>query len=194
MNNRGFAASARTITKRRMLFCGLFSRLPKSRVVLLSILGLCVWQPVVSLAQEAGNQKPPTSLYERLGDISEDRLGGQKLGGAYKIAAIVSDLIDRLQTNKVINANPSIKKISGPAMPGHKFEFTLMICSLAGGPQKYAGRSLTEAHSSLGITEKEWNAMKSELKIVLDKHKVPPAEQREFISLIEGTRTDIAKP
>jgi hemoglobin len=138
------------------------------------------------------SQKPAKSLYERLGEISEDRLGGQKLGGAYKIAAIVSDLIDRLQVNEVISENPKIKKISGPAMPGHNFEFTLMICSLAGGPQKYAGRSLMQAHASLGITTKEWSAMLSELKTVLDKHKVPPAEQKEFVALIDGTAKEIS--
>jgi len=170
------------------------SKLPFGRLLalFLCLASLMIWKPVTGMAQET--EKPKKSLYERLGEISEERLGGQRLGGAYKIAAIVSDLVDRLQVNEVISANPKIKRISGPAMPGHKFEFTLMICSLAGGPQKYAGRSLMQAHGELDISEKEWKAMMAELKTVLDEHKVPAAEQKEFIALIDRTAKDIAKP
>jgi hemoglobin len=173
---------------------------PKSRpmwlnrelIVSVFCIGMLMLGSSTVLAQQP--ETPRKSLYERLGEIGEARLGGQPLGGAYKIAAIVSDLIDRLQTNQVINANSKIKRINRPAMPGHKFEFTLMVCSLAGGPQKYAGRTLPEAHQSLEITKKEWAAMLSELKTVLDKHKVPPTEQREFIALIDGTANDVVKP
>jgi hemoglobin len=156
-----------------------------------------LWQPLVVLAQEKApakaQEKAKRSLYARLGEVSEERLGGQRLGGAYKIAAIVSDLVDRLEANEVIRANPQIKRISAPAMAGHKFEFTLMLCSRAGGPQRYAGRSLAEAHSGLTITQKEWQAMLDELKGVLEQHKVPAAEQAEFIALIESTRKDIVR-
>jgi hemoglobin len=153
---------------------------------------------VVALTSCQATEREPSppaenSLYQRLGAIGEERLNGEPLGGAYKIAGIVSDVIDRMQVNEVIEANPSIMRISEPAMPGHKFEFTLLLCSMAGGPQQYAGRSLEEAHRGLAITQREWQAMLTELRYVLNEHDVPPQEQREFIAMIESTADQIIR-
>ena len=43
----------------------------------------------------------------------------------------------------------------------------------------------------MNITEKEWQAMAADFKKVLDKFKVPEAEQKELFAIVETTKKDI---
>ena len=126
-------------------------------------------------AQEA--EKP--SLYKRL-------------GGAYNIAAVVDDFIDRLFVNDVLNANPAIASARNPARAaGLKFHVTALVCEVTGGPEKYAGLSMKETHKDMNISEAEWGAMAADFKITLDKFKVPEQEQSELFAIVGTTKSDI---
>ena len=50
---------------------------------------------------------------------------------------------------------------------------------------------MKESHQHLNITEKEWQAMAADFKKVLDKFKVPEAEQKELFAIVETTKKDI---
>ena len=127
----------------------------------------------------AAQEKMPKSLYERL-------------GGAYAIAGVVDDLIERLYVNDILNANPAIKAARDRVpKPGLKFHLTAMVCQATGGSEKYTGRTMNEAHKNLNISEKEWRAMVSDFQKSLDKFKVPTAEQKELFAIVESTKADI---
>jgi hemoglobin len=115
-----------------------------------------------------------------------------RIGGAYSIAALVDDFIERLLVNEVLNANPAIKE-ARERVPkaGLKFRVTALVSQVTGGPEKYAGRSMKEAHAHLHITEAEWQAMVAEFKKSLAKFKVPGPEQKELIAIVESTKKDI---
>lgn len=124
-------------------------------------------------------QKPAKSLYERL-------------GGAYAIATVVDDFIERLLVNDTLNANPAIKEARDRVpKAGLKFQVTALVCQVTGGPQNYTGRSMGEAHKHLNITEREWQAMVADFKKTLDKFKVPEREQKELFAIVESTKKDI---
>ena len=129
-----------------------------------------------AIAQE---MKPEKSLYERL-------------GGAYSIATVVDDFIERLLVNDVLNANPRIKE-ARERVPkaGLKFQVTALVCQVTGGPQQYTGRSMKEAHKHLNITEEQWQAMAADFKQTLDHFKVPEKEQNELFTIIGTTKADI---
>lgn len=142
-----------------------------------AVLGLALAGPSL-LAQEkpAAPQKP---LYERL-------------GGLYNIAAVVDDFIERLFVNATLNANPAIYKARSIARkPGLKVQVTTLVCQVTGGPCKYAGLGMKEAHAGFRITDKEWDAMVADFKVTLDKFKVPAAEQQELINIVATTKPDI---
>jgi len=129
-----------------------------------------------AVAQEKPMEK---SLYERL-------------GGTYAIATVVDDFIERLLVNDTLNANPAIKEARDRVpRAGLKFRVTALVCQVTGGPEKYAGRSMKEAHVHLHITEKEWQAMVADFKKTLDHFKVPAKEQGELIAIVESTKGDI---
>lgn len=144
---------------------------------------------VLSLALAGGGavaQQPAPSQEKSLYD---------RLGGAYPISVVVDDFIERLLVNDVLNANPAINAARArvPA-PGLKFHVTSLVCSVTGGPCKYTGRGMKEAHAHLNITEREWQAMVADFKVTLDKFKVPALEQGELIKIVESTKGEIVVP
>ena len=88
-------------------------------------------------SQTAKAQVKPASLYERL-------------GGAYNIATVVDDFIERLLVNATLNANPAINE-ARKRVPkaGLKFHVTTLVCEVSGGPCKYTGRAMTPRRSRL---------------------------------------------
>lgn len=134
---------------------------------------------VLASATHPAAQSAEKSLYDRL-------------GGAYNIAVVVDDFIDRLLVDPTLNANPAIKAARArvPA-PGLKFHVTTQVCQATGGPCKYVGRDMKTAHAQLNITQKEWDAMVADFRKTLNKFKVPVKEQEELIQIVGSTKKDI---
>jgi hemoglobin len=131
----------------------------------------------------AAQQQPaPKSLYDRL-------------GGIYPIAGLVDDFIDRVFVNTTINANPNIYKArKEERKAGLKMQVSTLVCSVTGGPCKYTGLDMKAAHKDFHITEKEWQALMVDFRASLAKFKVPPAEQKELIDIVESTKGDMVTP
>jgi hemoglobin len=119
------------------------------------------------------------SLYERLGVLRG-------------ITVVTDDFIDRLVANKTLNQNPAIDagRTHSPA-PYLKFQVSLLVCEVTGGPCKYTGLAMKDAHAHLNISEKEWGIMAAEFKKSLDKFKVPAAEQNALFEIVGKTKPDI---
>jgi hemoglobin len=50
---------------------------------------------------------------------------------------------------------------------------------------------MKESHSTFHISQKEWDALMVDFRASLDKFKVPAAEQRELVAIVESTKPDI---
>ncbi len=127
----------------------------------------------------ASAQAQEKSLYERL-------------GGLAPISVVVSDFIDALVLDTVLNANPAIdearKRTPGPYL---KYHVTAMVCQATGGPCSYTGRGMRESHAHLNITEREWDRMETIFIEILDRYSVPEREQQELLAIVESTKADI---
>ncbi len=134
---------------------------------------------VGALALPSVGQGQERSLYDRL-------------GGLAPISVVVSDFIDALVPDAMLNANPAIdaarQQVPGPYL---KYHVTAMVCEVTGGPCKYTGRNMKESHAHMSITEQEWDRMVSIFKDVLAKHGVPAQEQEELLAIIGSTKLDI---
>ena len=116
----------------------------------------------------------------------------ERLGGVYSIATVIDDFIDRVMKDSRLNANSLVDEAHHRVSPaGFKYLATELVCSAAGGPQKYTGRSMKELHENLKITATEWEAFLDDLKQSLDKFGVPSAEQAELQAIVATTRADI---
>ena len=134
---------------------------------------------ILGSSKALSGQSTQRSLYERL-------------GGAYPIAVVVDDFIDRLAVNETLNANPAIEAARKRVpLPGLKFHVTSLVCQVTGGPCKYTGRDMKTAHAHLHITQREWDAMVADFRKTLNKFKVPVREQEELIQIVGSTKKDI---
>jgi hemoglobin len=137
-----------------------------------------MWTASSGLAGEKPKAESP-SLYERL-------------GGVNNIAVVIDDVIERSYVDPVLHANPKIaaahKRFPKPV---YKFNATALACMVMGGPQKYTGRSIKEAHQHLDISEKEWKALIRIFRESMTSFKVPEKEQNEIVAILEGTKGDV---
>jgi hemoglobin len=123
---------------------------------------------------------------------AEKRSLYDRLGGVYSIATVVDDFIDRIMVDPRLNANPRVDEAHHRVRPaGFKYLVTEMVCWAAGGPQKYTGKSMVDAHKDLRITGQEWDAFLDDFQRTLDKFAVPAEEQAELKAIVNSTRSDI---
>jgi hemoglobin len=157
-------------------------RIPHKARAIVVVLPMVIVIITGMAAQMARAQRAQPSLYERL-------------GGAYSIATVVDDFIERLLVNATLNANPAINEARARVpKAGLKFHVTALVCEVSGGPCKYSGRTMKESHRHLNISQPEWDAMAVDFKATLDTFKVPQKEQQELITIVGSTRNDIVRP
>jgi hemoglobin len=121
-----------------------------------------------------------------------------RLGGAFPIALVVDRFSNSLITNKVVGAgslNPQLKHWGTEEyltrLPGLKFMRTLWLCSVAGGPFEYPGKSLKEAHFDLHIRPEEFDAVTRELINALEYYEIPTIEKNEVIAAFVAQKSDV---
>lgn len=144
----------------------------------LAVIAMVAASPHTAFAQ--GDAEPKQqSLYDRL-------------GGLAPISVVVSDFIDALVPDAVLNENPAIdaarQRVPAPYL---KYHVTAMVCQVTGGPCQYHGRGMKESHAHLNITEREWDRMVTLFKEVLAKHEVPAKETQELLGIVGSTKADI---
>lgn len=117
-----------------------------------------------------------------------------RLGGIVPISVVVDDFVNSLAADKTIMSNPHVIKALSDghiSVPGLKYLVTEQLASAAGGPYKYSGRTMADAHKGLMISEDEWSAGGKILVATLNKYHVPEKEQGEIVAVISSTKGDI---
>jgi hypothetical protein len=67
------------------------------------------------------------------------------------------------------------------------------ISSATGGPLKYEGKSMKEAHKGMKITNDEFDAAAKDLKEALEKHGAKAGDVEAVMTAVSGTRKDIVE-
>ena len=71
---------------------------------------------------------------------------------------------------------------------------TLWVCQESGGPFRYTGRDLGEAHKDLHITSAEFDEVGAEIGRALDHFKVPAREKQELLAAIVARKGEVVTP
>jgi len=127
---------------------------------------------LLAACQDMG-MAPQKSLYERL-------------GGKDAITAVVDDFVGNVAADKRINgffAKTDIARL--------KRNLVDQICQATGGPCTYTGKDMKTAHKGMGITDADFNALVGDLKMSLDKFKVPAKEQGELLGALGSLKPQI---
>jgi hemoglobin len=120
----------------------------------------------------------------------------ERLGGVYAIAAVIDRFSDRLLNNpKIVNANPELKQWHTEEyktrMPGLKFNRTLWVCAVAGGPYEYTAKKLDDAHFNLHISPEVFDEVAFELADTLDYYKVPEGAKQEVLAAFNAHKPEV---
>jgi hemoglobin len=142
-------------------------------------------------AQKPTAEKSDKSLYERL-------------GGIFAIAAVVDHFSDAIVKNPIAgqkSKNPQLREWHTKnleRLPGLKFQRTLWVANVSGGPFKYTptkpGKEplgLEEAHRNLKISSEEFDAVAKELGKSLDFAKVPKREKDEVLAAFAAHKEEV---
>ena len=121
--------------------------------------------------------KTPTtkSLYDRL-------------GGKDAITAVVDDFVANVAADTRINGF-----FGGADIPNLKKQLVDQICAATGGPCKYTGKTMKQAHASMGITSEHFDALLEDFGKALDKHKVKAPDKQTLIGVLAPMKTDIVE-
>jgi hemoglobin len=128
----------------------------------------------------------------------------ERLGGVFAIAAVVDHFSDAVVQNPIVgknSQNPALrewhtKNLS--RLPGLKFERTLWVCEISGGPFKFSPTKpskthmgLEKAHHDLKISSEEFDEVAAELGRSLDAAKVPAREKGEVLAAFAAHKTEV---
>ena len=118
-------------------------------------------------------------LYERLGK----EVGIKKVVDDFVVAVVAND-----------HYRPQHKKhfMEGD-VAGLKKKLVEQIGEATGGPQKYTGKNMKDAHKGLEITDGDFDALVASLKKSLDENKVGTKEQDELFALLGPMRKDVVE-
>jgi len=126
-----------------------------------------------SSAMDSKGTMAQPSLYERL-------------GGKPAITAVIDDFVGNVAGDGRIN-----KRFANADIPRLKARLVDQVCEASGGPCKYTGASMRDAHTGMKITDAEFNALVEDLVKSLDKFKVPAREKNELLGALGGMKGDI---
>ena len=112
----------------------------------------------------------------------------ERLGGIDAITAVARAFEDRAAKDDRIN-----QKFARTNLDRLTREFVDQLCQDTGGPCTYTGRTMTEAHTNMGVSSGEFDAFMEDLVATLDDFEVGKAEQGELLSLLRPMRGEIVE-
>ena len=116
---------------------------------------------------------PERSLYDRL-------------GGKPAITSVVEDFVGNVVSDDAIKF-----RFRDTDAVAFKAKLVDQICEATGGPCKYVGKNMKEAHAGMKISDAEFTALVNDLKNALGKNKVGDREQTELMAALGGMHDDI---
>jgi hemoglobin len=119
----------------------------------------------------------------------------ERLGGVYAIAAVVDHFSDQLIGRHTIESNPGINvwnlTKAGQRLQGLKFLRTLWLCAVSGGPFKYTGKALKEAHFEFKLSSTDFDSVAAVLADSLDHYNVPSSEKEEVLVAFAAHKPEV---
>jgi hemoglobin len=122
------------------------------------------------------------------GDDSMNKTLYERLGGRDGIHAIISDVVDSHLRNPIIAPRFRSSNVEKLRELAHEF-----FCAGAGGPEKYSGRDLREAHAGMNISEQEYLAAMDDIVTAMRKHGIEANAQNEVVAILYSLKGDVIR-
>lgn len=101
----------------------------------------------------------------------------QGLGGKEGINKIVADFLP------IVLADDRIKDaFKETDMERLGLMLAEQFCALTGGPCKYSGKEMQEAHKGMNINNAQFNALAEDLQIAMEKNNIPSSVSNKLVA------------
>ena len=110
----------------------------------------------------------------------------ESIGGEEKVRAVLQALYDRLFDDPIVGF-----LFDGKDKAHIVAEQLVFTCAFLGGPQRYRGKPLPEAHAALPLLPGHFNRRHRLLEQVLDEQGVPSDVKRVWLNIDESLRTSV---
>ena len=145
------------------------------RRLVTSVIAVAVTMTSVVMAQ--GTQK---SLFDRL-------------GGRAGITAVVDDFVANCAADTRINRFFAETAKDPKRMAMFKSHLIDQLCEATGGPCKYTGKNMRDAHRGMGISSADFDALVEDLVKSLTKFKVSAADQKILLGVLGPMKADMVE-
>ena len=115
------------------------------------------------------------------------------LGKKKGITAVVDDFVGRCAADSRINGFFKATAADPARLAKFKMNLVNQICQASGGPCKYTGKSMKEAHAGMGVGTADFNALVEDLVAALDKFKVAEADKNTLLGVLGPMKGDIVE-
>ncbi len=115
-----------------------------------------------------------------------DRVGGKDV-----LVKFTSKFVDAMAANPKLLANPKIADGLKKDQSKHKASMAEYLCQVSGGPCKYSGPSMKDAHKPYGVTADEWKVMGGLFIKTLREMNVGKNERKELANLVSMSKYDV---
>jgi len=126
----------------------------------------------------AGAAQPEKSLF--------DRIGGKEI-----LTKFADKFVDSLAANPKITSNPKVAEAMKKDLSKQKSSMAEYLCQISGGPCKYNGPSLKDAHKPYGINADQWKVMGGLFIKTLRELNVGKNERKELANLVSMSKYDV---
>jgi hemoglobin len=109
-----------------------------------------------------------------------------RLGGMAAIEAEIDDFLGNVLADDRIN-----KRFAETDAADLRQKLIDQVCEAAGGPCKYTGEDMVEAHKDMNVTDAEFDALVEDLVRSLDAKGVGSSEKNELLGVLGPMRSDI---
>jgi hemoglobin len=143
----------------------------------------------VAVAAAAPGKSPNSS------QCKKDKGLFDRLGGFFGIAAVVNRFSDQILVNPVLNQNPALvawnQNEAPTRLPGLKFLRTMWVAAMVGGPVKYTGLPLEQAHDRFNMTSAEFAEVGAEIVRALQFFNVAQSDIDQLVCIYQTSMDEV---
>jgi hemoglobin len=140
------------------------------------------------VSEVADKPQPPEKVPAEPAKLSlYDRLGEEPA-----IVKVVDDFVANVVADPDIKDKHK-KHFQEGDVAGLKKKLVDQVGQATGGPQKYSGKNMKDAHKGLEISNKDFDALVNDLVKALDKNKVAKEDKDELLKMLGTMRKDVVE-
>lgn len=115
----------------------------------------------------------------------------ERLGGAAGIAALTDDIVAAHMRHPAIRSRFLPYQETPERLEEVKRHLRNFLAAGTGGPETYDGRSMTETHRGMNISEAEYMAALDDILDVLRRHGIDEQTQKDVLAIAYSLKDEI---